>query len=38
MMNREGHTMLNVKSNLKLQCQNLAYVIIAMHTFLLREK
>ena len=36
MMNQEEHTMLIVKSNLKLLCQNLAYVIIVMHTSLLR--
>ena len=30
-MNDKEHTMLIAKSNLKLQCLNLAYVIIVMH-------
>ena len=38
MMNQEEHTMLIVKSNLKLLCQNLAYVIILTHISLLKEK
>ena len=38
MMNKEGHAMLIVKSNSKLQCYNLVYVITVMNTSLLREK
>ena len=36
-MNQEEHIMLIVKLSLKLQCENLAYVITVMHIFLLRE-
>ena len=36
-MNQEEHIMLIVKLILKLQCENLVYVITVMHIFLLRE-
>ena len=38
MMNQEEQTMLIAKTNLKLQCQNLAYVIMVMQISLLNEK
>ena len=37
-MNQEENIMMINKSDLKQKCQNLAYVIIVMHTSLLREK
>ena len=36
-MNQDEHTMLKAKSNSKLKCQNLAYVILAMHRSLLKK-
>ena len=37
-MNQEENTIMKNKSDLKQQCENLVYVIIVMHTSLLREK
>ena len=37
-MNQETHTILIANLNLKLQCWDLAYVIVEMHIFLLNEK
>ena len=37
-MNQDENTMMKNKSDLKQHCQNLVYVIIGMHTSLLREK
>ena len=37
MTNQEEHTMLIVKSSLKLQCENLVYVITVIHIFLSKE-
>ena len=37
MMNQEEHTMLIVRLNLNLLCQNLSYVITAMHISFVKE-
>ena len=38
MINQEGHITPIVTLDLKLQCESLVYVIIVMHTYLLKEE